>query len=372
MNVSKTRLVVQLKTLVDLSSAVYTSHDPAEIRHRAVQSAAILVDAERCSLLMCHPETGDLCFETRCQGLHAGVMETRLQRAEGIAGWAVENRRAAVVNDISKDPRYVPPREKFSSYRTRNMLCVPVFVRDEVVGALQAMNKIGGDFDECDRDMLEALARHISVAMENADLYVGMREAFYQTAEALADTLEKADASTGRHIRRVMDYSVLIAAELGLSAHESEDVRLVAILHDIGKIGIPHALLLKPEGLGHDEFEVIKTHCSAGSEILGKVTRFRAVAEAVGSHHERFDGTGYPMGLAGEHIPLASRVVAVADAFDAMTSDRPYRPAMSRDEAINELRACSGSQFDPAIAEAFLGLLQREAVPGSALSPVQH
>ncbi len=357
MQVSKDRLVVQLKTLMGLSATVNSSLDAMEIRRRAVESAAVLVDAERASLLLSDPKTRDLCFETACEDGGPALSDVRLGRDQGIAGWVVENASSAIVNDVHSDPRYVPSEDETSAYVTRNMVAVPVLARGGAIGSLQAMNKRGGAFDEYDCELMEALSHHVAVAIENADLYVGIREAFYQTAEALALTLEKADPCTGEHIRRVMEFAEMIAVEMGLDDAQIEDVRLVAILHDIGKIGVPSDVLGKPDTLDHEELESMKAHSATGAEILGKVSRFNPIVAAVRSHHERFDGRGYPDGLSGDDIPLAGRIVAVADAFDAMTSERPYRQALSRERAIEELRAGGGSQFDPEITALFLGLL---------------
>lgn len=364
MPVPKERLVVQLKTLMDLSATVNSTLDASEIQQRAVESAAIIVDAERSSLLILDPETADLCFEVTHGLTGATIREVRLRSGEGVAGWVVANKTGVIIDDVSTDPRYVPPKDEDSPVMTRNMVCVPVFSRDQVIGALQAMNKREGEsFDDNDRDLIAALAHHVAVAIENANLYQGIKEAFYQTAEVLAHTIEKADPYTGEHIRRVMGYSVAIGVRLGLTGAERENVRLAAVLHDVGKVAVPDHVLGKTEELRDYEFEQVKRHCATGSEILGKAMHLHPVMSAVRSHHERWDGKGYPDGLSGEDIPLAARIIAVADSFDAMTSERPYRAARPWAEAIEEIRACSGTQFDPAVATAFVEVLESDRHP---------
>lgn len=361
MPVPKERLVVQLKTLMDLSATVNSTLDASEIQQRAVESAAKIVDAERSSLLVLDPETRDLCFEVTSDEGGPRIREVRLRRGEGVAGWVVEHIEGAIVNDVSADPRYLQAADASSPYVTTSMLCVPVCLRGEVIGALQAMNKRDGAFTENDCDLLEALGHHVAVAIENANLYQEIKEAFYQTAEVLAHTIEKADPYTGEHIKRVMTYCMCIAEQLNLPPGEVENVRLAAVLHDVGKIGVPDNVLLKPDLLEAHEVELMRGHCATGWDILGKASHLHPVMAAVRGHHERVDGTGYPDGLKGEEIPLAARIIGVADAYDAMTTERPYRSAISPEEAIAELRACSGTQFDARVVEAFVTCVVADA-----------
>lgn len=353
------RLVDQLRTLMDLSAVINSTLDASEIRHRAVEAAAELVDAERGSLLLLDRDTDDLCFEVALGDTGETLKEVRLLKGQGIAGWVVENETSVLIDDVQHDPRFFKGPDSTTSFVTRDMVCVPVVSRGRVVGALQAMNRRRGRFGEDDRDLMQALANQVAVAIENANLYQELKEAFYETAEVLADTIEKRDPYTGGHTRRVMDYAISIALELGMSESEVENVRLAAILHDIGKIAIPDHVLQKPDKLTDEEFEAMRRHSQTAAEILGKVHLLNAIIPAVRSHHERMDGRGYPDRLTGEDIPLAARVIAVADTFDAMTTDRPYRSALTREAAVEELRRCSGTQFDPTAAAALVAILER-------------
>ncbi len=170
----------------------------------------------------------------------------------------------------------------------------------------------------------------------------------------LVDAIELKDVYTLGHVRRVAAFALVIGREMKLSTVEQRNLVLAAQMHDVGKIGTPDRILTKPGALTADEFAVIREHVVRGYEIAQGVRALQPVAEAIRHHHEKFDGTGYPDRLAGENIPLFSRIVAVADAYDAMTSGRVYQPAVSHDEAVEELRRCSGNHFDPACVEAFL------------------
>jgi putative two-component system response regulator len=171
---------------------------------------------------------------------------------------------------------------------------------------------------------------------------------------ALARTVEARDNYTEKHLRRVADRSVEVARRMGMSEREIEGVRLGGLLHDLGKIAVPDGVLLKPGPLDRAEFALVRRHPEAGAEIVRPLRAFDGPEPAILHHHERFDGTGYPYGLRGEQIPLAARVVAVADSFDAMTTDRPYRAALSQAVAFQRLEDGRGEQWDPSTVDVFL------------------
>jgi|AntAceMinimDraft_17_1070374.scaffolds.fasta_scaffold01057_9 putative nucleotidyltransferase with HDIG domain len=181
-----------------------------------------------------------------------------------------------------------------------------------------------------------------------------IQSSFIKSIEALARTLEAKDPDTRDHSLRVTEYSVRTAEEMGLSPAEVENIRVAAALHDIGKIGISDTILDKDESLRQEEMEHIHRHPLIAAQILGPIDELKEIIELIKYHHENFDGTGYPEGLSGEDIPLGSRIIAVADAFDAITSTRPYREAKSELFAVEEIKKYAGSQFDPEVLAAFL------------------
>jgi putative nucleotidyltransferase with HDIG domain len=180
------------------------------------------------------------------------------------------------------------------------------------------------------------------------------------TIEALACAVDAKDQYTHDHSGRVARLSVATARALGVRDEAAcRDIELSGLLHDIGKIGIPDAILSKPARLDPQEYEIIKTHVRVGAEIVGKVAGLENVAKAILHHHERYDGLGYPAGLSGEKIPLASKLIAVSDTYDSLTSDRAYRKRTTRANGLAELNRCTGTQFDPAVVEAFASVVQR-------------
>ncbi|MFQ5681111.1 MAG: HD domain-containing phosphohydrolase [Candidatus Omnitrophota bacterium] len=192
-------------------------------------------------------------------------------------------------------------------------------------------------------------------------LYHKMQLAYMATIKALAQALEARDHYTHTHSQKVTRYAVDIARQIGLSKPEIETLKEACQLHDLGKIGVHDYILNKTGGLTEEEWEEIKLHSSKGADILGPLTFLKDVIVLIRQHHERYDGRGYPDGLKGEEIKLGARIIAVADAFDAMTSDRPYRKGHSREYAISQLKQGSGRQFDPRIVRAFLSVLNEAA-----------
>ena len=180
-----------------------------------------------------------------------------------------------------------------------------------------------------------------------------LEKAYFQTIMGLSAAVEKRDSYTGGHAERVTKYAILVAQELALPEKEIQDVKLAALLHDIGKISIPDAILTKGARLSPSEFEIMRTHPATGAEILKNIQFIARLVPAVLSHHEAFNGSGYPRGLSGKEIPLGARIIAVVDTYDAIIRSRSYRKGSPPEVGVGEVQRCSGQQFDPEIVEAF-------------------
>jgi HD-GYP domain-containing protein (c-di-GMP phosphodiesterase class II) len=354
----------QLSTLMELSALINSTLDTGEIRERAIEAAVRLLNAEAGSLILIDQDSGDMFFEVALGDKGDKVKEVRLKKGEGIAGWVAEKGEAVIIHNVQSDQRFSKTADKRSTFITRDMVCVPVKTKDKVLGVLEAINRKNGIFDEGDKEALIALANQVAIAIENANLYQELREVFYGTAQALAETIEKRDPYTGGHTKRVMNYSIVIGKAMGLSKKEIENLRLAAILHDVGKIGVRDNILLKEDKLDPEELEKMNMHPQYGADILNHVKKLKDIIPGVRGHHERVDGKGYPDNLRDGDIPTIARIIAVADTFDAMTTDRPYRKAMSSETAFEELRKNSGIQFDKDVVEAFImGYKEMEFVP---------
>ena len=352
--------VRRLALLSQLSQILNSTLDHKEIRRRAMEAATRLMKAEVGSLLLVDEEKRQLYFEVALGDQEEEIKTISLNFGEGIAGWVAQHGEPLVVNSPKKDPRFFKGVDERTEFKTRNIICVPVKVKKKLIGVLEAINKKGkGRFDREDLSLLTSLADQVAIALDNSRLYEELEEMFFQTAESLADAIEKRDPYTGGHTQRVTLYSQSIAKYLQLEPLEKKWLKIASVLHDIGKIGVEDDILKKRERLTPEEFNVIKRHSDMGAEILEHIRQLREIVPGVKYHHEHVDGKGYPNGLRGKEIPILAKIVAVADTYDAMTTDRPYRKAMEKEGAIKELKRCSGTQLDKEVVKAFIQAYQR-------------
>lgn len=344
----------QLETLIIVSGMVNSSLDPLVIREKTIEAAMRLLEAEAASLLLIDPETGELFFEVALGESKSKIKEVRLKAGQGIAGWVAQNGEPAIIHDVKSDPRFFKGADEKTDFVTRNIICVPVKTKEKIIGVLEAINKKEGKFLVGDLEIFIALANQVAIAIENSNLYHELKETFLTTAEVLAETIDLRDPYTGGHTKRVKNYSLAIGRELGLSNEALDRLQISAILHDIGKIGIRDDILLKEGSLNQDEFEKMQMHPRFGAELLNHVKQLKDIAPGVRGHHEKYDGSGYPDQLAGKDIPLAARIITVADTVDAMMTNRPYRNALTMQDVMNELYKYTGTQFDGEVVAAFI------------------
>lgn len=358
--------VRQLEGLTNLSSLLNSTLDSAVVREKALMATCELLQCETASLFLVDTDKGDLYFETALG--EAGLKLKQLLRLpindQSIAGYVAMTGESLLINDVEKDPRYFRRAKKQTSFRTNNMICTPLLSRGKVIGVLQALNRLSSernqpqrhawaDFYGEDLRLLQTLAHQVAIAVENAQLYEKLKGSFYDTVEALAEAIEKKDRYTGGHTKRVVHFSLCIAKHCNLSQEEMDLIRLGAILHDVGKIGIEDKILKKAAPLDPYEWPVMKTHPELGYHIMKRVEGLKGVVPAMRFHHERWDGKGYPLGLKGDEIPFIAQIIAVADTYDAMVSTRPYRKGLAGQVAYDEIVRHSGSQFSPRVVEAF-------------------
>ena len=264
-------------------------------------------------------------------------------------------------------------KAELEAARFSSVLCMPLVTKGRVIGALVLYKgEQKPSFTQVDIELLSILCGQAAIAIENIRLFEDLQRTHFEAMKALAQAIEAKDHYTRGHCDRTVEYAMAIAETLGLPEEERKSLRYAAFLHDVGKIGIHEAILAKEGRLTEEEFRMMRAHPSLGAEIIKGVEFLKPVVPLVYHHQERYDGKGYPEGLSGEAIPLGARIVAVLDTFDAMTSDRPYRKAMPLAQAIVELRRCAGSQFDPRVVEAFIGVLEARHRPGATDAEVSQ
>jgi diguanylate cyclase (GGDEF)-like protein len=281
----------------------------------------------------------------------------KLDADDGSVGRALREKRTIVGDHrAGRRAQDLPGREGIAR-ESAGEIAVPLIIGGRAWGAISC-GAGTRDLDDVDAELVAAVSEHLSSAIRAADLYDQLTQSMIGTAEALAAALEAKDSYTADHARSIAELAVAVGRELELPDSAIEDLRYGGIFHDVGKIAVPDALINKPGPLTDDEFEVVKQHPVVGAEILAPVPFLYGVRTIVRHAHEHWDGSGYPEGLKGPQIPLGARIVLAVDAYHAMTSDRPYRKRMSFEEACEELRRCSGTQFDPEVVDALLEVLR--------------
>lgn len=265
----------------------------------------------------------------------------------------------SIIIDNLNDTEYKNEEiNKFAPYSIRNSLLIPLIAQEQILGVIQLANKTAkGNFTAEDLDLVKILSNQLAYVIQNADLFRNLQKAYVSTLAALTSAIDAKDTYTHGHSERVTTISIEIGKILGLNNNRIENLRLAGLLHDIGKIGIPENILNKPGRLTDEEFNIVKSHPEVGVKILNKVEFLAKIIPFILYHHERFDGRGYPHGIKGEEIPKEARIITVADSWDAMTSDRPYRKAMPKERALDEIIRSKGTQFDPEVVDAFVQLL---------------
>lgn len=335
--------------LIEVAQAIAGETDVFALLRLVSERARELLDAEFATLYLVDADRDQL-WSAVLQSER--LTEIRLPIGNGISGHVAKTGQVINLEDAYNDPRFDRSFDRLSGTRTRSLLTVPMHSRTKgVMGVLQALNKRHGQyFDAADVALVEAFAAISGVAVEAATLYRDLDLTFNSFVETITATIDARDRQTAGHSRRVAIYATQIAREMGLPEAEVEVMRLAGMMHDVGKIGVPEAVLTKPGRLTDEERDAIQTHSVITGDVLGRMYFFglnRALPTMAAEHHERPDGKGYPRGLKGDEISLGGRILGVADCFDALTHHRYYRNAMTYEDAYTFMEPLAGEQFDP-------------------------
>ena len=320
-------------------------------------------------------ETNNRLRARTAVGGKIAILNIELSPTEGIIGAVIQSRGSVRSDDAKNDPRVAHHVDSKTQFVTKNILATPLIMNNKVIGVIELINKQGGTFNDEDQVALEKLAPTIALGLDNSLQFTALQELMEDVTSALGAAIEKRDPYTGGHTERVTGYSMDILDNLYPQLHLlsladqallqeyspavfSQRLRIAARLHDVGKIGVPDEILRKPEPLNPEERKIMQEHAIEGARIVQEVRNFADILPGIGSHHETFDGSGYPQQLSGDKIPLIPRIIAVADTYDAMTTDRPYRQGLAPEIALAEIKKQAGRQFDPAIVTAFLSAKQ--------------
>jgi putative nucleotidyltransferase with HDIG domain len=355
---SLTKKVLELATLYEMSRALGATLDLDELLGSVLDSALRIFDLDLGYVTLRDKDTGGLelrAVRGRISSSADGAVRSSMSE------WVVREGRPLIFNpDTHSEKGQVD-----SVTGAKAALCVPLISSEGTIGSITVGSSSSSyRFNSDDVRLLSTIANHVTIAVGNIELFISLQEAYLATVRSLAAAVDAKDTFTRGHSERVAAYAMLIGESMGLSHEQRIALEMAAYLHDIGKIGVKEEILLKPGRLDDGEMAQMRHHPLIGANILKPVAFPWAITPVVRHHHEAYDGTGYPAGLKGEEIPLLARILTVADSYEAMTADRPYRAGREPIAALEELRKCAGTQFDPRIVETFCGIVEESERAG--------
>jgi len=353
-----------ISALRSIDNAINASSDISTILNIIIEQARNQLGVDAACVLSFNPATMNLEHQASAGFYTQHIRQSRFRMGEGLSARAVIERKTLLITDLEKH-RKPSSRENlllqdgFVAYA-----CAPMLAKGEIKGLLEVFHRSPLKPDAEWLSFLEMLGGQTAIAIENTQLYQNLQRsnmeltiAYDATIEGWAQALELRDQETEGHSRRVTELTLKLARELGLRGESLAHIRRGALLHDIGKMGVPDSILHKPGPLSPEEWVVMRKHPIRAYELLSQIPYLQHGLEIPYCHHERWDGSGYPRGLHGEQIPISARIFAVIDVFDALTSDRPYRAALERPEVLEYIRKNSGTQFDSRVVDAFLKII---------------
>ncbi len=344
----------ELTTLYRLVDIITESKTLERVLNSLMDMVTEIISCEGAMLFLVDEKNGEPDVALKRNISKKNEAKINLQMKQKVIEWTLKKGKTIAMPDIDEDAN--------DTDKTTFVL-VPLIAHDKPVGLIDIISDTPeGDITTKDLSLLTILAKQAALAIENVKLYESMKKDQISIIRALSSTVDAKDHHTSGHSLKVSEYSQKIAEALGMSERDIENIKYAALLHDIGKIGIPDEIIKKPTRLTPEEFEIVRKHPVIGARIIKEIESLSPMVPIILHHHERFDGKGYPDGLKGEVIPIGARIVHAADAYDTMVSARAYKDMLPAELAVSELRKNAGTQFDPKVVETFITILRRSSV----------
>ena len=343
-----------LKNVLNVTSEIKDEIYGDILLEKIMEHSIELTGSEAGSILL--DEGGALVFKT-VKGSQAGeLVGKKVPLDKGVGGWVLQHSEPVMISDVSQDKRFDSHMDELTGFSTRSILSVPLRTKDRTIGVIELLNKSDGNYLDRDLELVSYLADQAAISIERAKFYEDQRNFEIQFTDILLDTLDRLMPDKRGHSKRVASYCSVVARSLRMSDERARKLYYASLLHDLGFIRIAQNRFA--------DADMFRQHPTIGYEMLAAVNFYSDIAPFVLCHHERYDGGGYPSGLQGAKIPLEARIIAVAEAFDSMTSNHSYKQALGFEVAIEELKKHAGTQFDPAVVEHFAANISEAEVRG--------
>jgi putative nucleotidyltransferase with HDIG domain len=347
--------ILQLNALNNISLELTRTTDLDMLLNKIIKHAAIIVRAEAASILLLDKEKNELYFKASLGKKSKEIKKYKVKVGEGIAGWVAEKGKSLIVNDVAKDSRWAKKIDTSTKFKTKSIICVPLILEKEIMGVMEVINKKAKKyFDKNDEDILNSFANQVVIALWNANIVDDLNNYYIHITEILIQAMENEPLGPKGHFMRLARLSTQIGSKLGVSGEEFNNLYFASLLHDIGKIKVSRKIDINFKA--KDNFRLaqneISLHPIVGANMLKQINLFKDIVPIVKHHHENYDGTGYPDGLSGEEIPLASQIIAVVEDYTKILYNKPIESHSENEKALENFFSLAGTKYDPKVVNA--------------------
>lgn len=353
--------VLQLNALNNISLELTRTNDLDVLLNKIIKYAAIIVKAEAASILLLDKEKQELYFKASLGKKSQEIKKYRVKIGEGIAGWVAEKGESLIVSDVTKDMRWHKNIDNATNFSTKSLICVPLIFEKEIIGVMEVINKKDQEcFDRDDENILNSFANQAVIALWNANMIEDLNNYFINITEILIQALENESLGPKGHFMRLARLATQVGNQLGITGKDYHNLYYAALLHDLGKIKVSRNIDIS--FMEKDNFHLvqneIRLHPLVGANMLKQINLFKDIIPIVKHHHENYDGSGFPDGLRGEEIPLASRIIAIVEDYTKIIYNATIESSFEKEKALNTLLAFAGTKYDPKIIDTLKEIIK--------------
>ena len=366
-NLEKLKIkILQLNALNNISLELTRTTDLDSLLNKIIEYTALIVKAEAASILLLDKKKNELYFKVSLGKKSQEIKKYRVKVGEGIAGWVAEKGKSLIVDDVAEDRRWNKNIDSSTNFTTKSLLCVPLILEKDIIGVMEAINKKNEEyFDNNDEEILNSFANQVVIALRNANIIEDLNNYFIHITEILIQAMENESLGPKGHFMKLARLTTQIGNKLGIIGKDYNNLYYASLLHDIGKIKVSRKIDINFKA--KDSFRLVQSEISlhpislhpiVGANMLKQINLFKDIVPIVKHHHENYDGTGYPDGLSGEEIPLASRIIAVVEDYTKIIYNTSIEGYSENEEALNKLFSFAGTKYDPKVIDTLKEIIK--------------